>query len=211
MRWFHAVPLCLAAALLPTADVLAQAPAITRIEEDWRVVIGVPDPEANAPQIVTAMSSTGQLADVHALFELNHASLPDYTAGSMQLQMWSGEQNLDFRNAPKYGALGTANEVITYTMRMEIDGNNIRFEVDHGHSTTWGEFGGQGYLKSTVPTVQTSFTQYDPAVSVANSRVAFAKHCVKSFVMKRIRYYDASGNLVNVDWTDRVVYQQPSE
>lgn len=191
---------------LPTAAI-GQAPEVVRVEEDWRVVIGVPDPEGHAPQIVTAMSSTGQLADVHALFELNHTSLPDYSAGGMQLQLWSGDTNLDVRNTPKVGVLNVENEVIHYTTRMRINGSNIEFEVDHGHSTTWGDFGGQGYLKTAVPTVQTNLSQYDRTVSAANSRVAYAKHRVNSFRMLRTRYYDAAGNLVDVNYADIVVYE----
>ncbi|MCH8244133.1 MAG: hypothetical protein IH897_16205, partial [Planctomycetes bacterium] len=76
---------------------LAHDPEIVRVEEDWVLEVISPNLEESSPQIITAMSSTNQLADVHALFELNHRTLPEYSAGGMGLQLWSGDVNLDQR------------------------------------------------------------------------------------------------------------------
>ncbi len=193
---------------LATIPVTASA-QIVRIEEDWEVQIGTPDPEGHAPQIITALSSTDKLEDVHAVFELNHATLPDYQAGGMELQVWSSDLNLNYRESPKTGTLHVQNEVIKYTMSMKISGCSIEFEVKDGSSTTWGNFGSQGYLKVAVPTCQTSLWKYSSATSVANSKVGFAKHRVKKFFLKEVRYYNTNG-LVATDTTDRVVHELES-
>lgn len=194
-----ALALCASA---PAADV-----SVVRIEEDWEVVIGTPSPDNHAPQIINAMSSTDRLADVHGLFELNHKTQPSYTAGYLQLQCWSGDTLLGYGTSGKTGLIQTPGEVIRYTIRMSLGSGKIEFDVRNGTSTTWGTFGSQGYLKYSLPTTQTYFPLYSPEVSVANSRVAFAAHCVQKFAQKEVRYYTANGTLVATDTTERIVHQ----
>lgn len=179
---------------------------VVRVEEDWCVVIDTPDPDGHAPQIVTAMSSTDELADVHAVFELNHGTLPDYTSGGMQLQCWSEDLNLDYREAPKWGILSTPDEVVTYTMSMKLADGRVQFEVTKGESITWGKFGGAGWLQLSIPTSQTGFPYYSPETSVRSSRIGFAAHRVRKFYLKEVRYYSQSG-LVQTDCTERVVHE----
>jgi hypothetical protein len=183
----------------------------TYIEEDWEVVIGTPDPDAHAPQIITAMSSTDRLEDVHALFELNHATLPVYQAGGMSMQIWSSETNLDYWVHPLQGALRIENEVIRYKMTMKVSNGQIRFEVKNGQSSTWGNNWGIGGFYRIVPTSQTAFTLYSPETSVKFSRVAFAKHRVKKFSLKASRVYGPNGQLISEDNTERVVHELTAE
>ncbi len=185
----------------------ASAQDIVRVEEDWEVQIGTPDPAGESPQIITAMSSTDRLEDVHCIFEMNHSTLPDYTAGGMGLQIWSSDTNLTYMVHPKTGPLRTPDEVITYSMTMTLTGGDIVFEVKNGSSpNTWGVFG-IGYFKTSVSTSQTAFTLYSPDVSVKNSKVGFGENRVKKFVLKQVRYYSQSG-LISTDTTQRVVYEQ---
>ena len=179
---------------------------IVRIEEDWVVEIGEPDPTGCAPQVITAMSSTDQLADVHCVFEINHTNFPRYTAGGMELQIWSGDQLLDYRLHPKTGVCATPNEVIKYTTSMKLTGSAIEFEVKNGSSTTWGNFGRVGWFRCSVPTSQTAFTRYSPDVSVENSYVGYASHRVKKVVLKEVRYYSPSG-LVHTTSGERIVHE----
>ena len=184
---------------------------IVRVEEDWVLEILSSNAEESSPQLITAMSSTNQLADVHALFELNHRTLPEFTAGGMGLQLWSGDTNLDQRPTPKTAALGTTNESLSYTMCLEIKDGNVEFEVRNGSSTTWGTFGGQGYLKTSASTTQKHLTLYSPTVSVENSRIGFAKHRVKRFGILRVRYYSHDNVLESTDETDRMVHEPVAE
>ncbi len=203
-------PLRILLAALVAAYCLAEGAAaepgpVVRIEEDWSIEIGVPDPSENAPQIITVLSPTDSLNGVHVVFELNHATLPEYQAGGMQLQRWHGDQSLDVHNFPNLKALGIENETITYTMTMSLEGNQLKFEVLNGNSSTWGNFGGQGYLKSILPTDLTHLGSYSLNTSVEHSRVGFASHRVKKFVRTQVRYYSIDG-LVATDTTERVVH-----
>lgn len=208
---YKAIRLALIVAALAVITAAASAmgqepgPAIVRVEEDWVVEIGTPDPEGNAPQIINAMSSTDQLADVHAVFELNHSTLPEYSAGGYQIQCWSGDELLDYRYKPRYQVCATEGENIRYTMSMRIVDGRVEFEAKNGNSTTWGEFGRVGYLRASANTTQASFSRYSPEVSVQNSYVGFAAHRVKKFSLKEVRYY-SSGGLVSKDTSERVVH-----
>jgi hypothetical protein len=206
--WSFPFPaLSMALAVFSWAGAIDTASAqVTYIEEDWVVEIATPDPIEQAPQIITALSSTNRLEDVHAMFEMNHSTLPDYQAGGMSLQIWSSDTNLDYMVHPKKGNLNTPDEVITYKMTMKVSDGVIRFEIKDGHSTTWGDWGIGGFHLS-VSTEQTEFPNYSPDTSLANSKVGYAKHRVKKFSMKEVRYYNAAGQLLQTDTTERVVHQ----
>jgi hypothetical protein len=122
-----------------------------------------------------------------------------------------GDDTLDSTTGPSSGVLSTQDEVITYTMRMRLTGGNIEFEVINGNSTTWGTFGGQGWLRASVGTDQTGFPLYSPDVSVKNSKVTFARHRVKKFALKEVRYYSNNGTLLGTDTTERIVHQHQAD
>ncbi len=199
-----------------TSSLVAQEspmPDIYRIEEDWELKIGVPDPSLEAPQITSSISPRGNLSGIHAVLELNNATLDEYASGGVQLQSWIGEQDGNIRNFPKFQLLSTPDETITWTMSMQHNNDHqVQFEVLNGNSQTWGNFGGQGFLKFSNFTVLSNLNQYDPAVSIANSRIGYASHRVKLFCLDEIRYYDASGNLVKTDTAHRCIHQyDPTE
>ncbi|MDA0832568.1 MAG: hypothetical protein O2955_00565 [Planctomycetota bacterium] len=181
-------------------------PDIIRIEEDWIVEITSPDPDESSPQIITSMSSTDELADVHAVFELNHRTLPNFADGGMEIQLWSHDELIDLRVSPKTAKLSYPNETIYYTMAMELKNGNVDFEARDGYSDTWNEFGHWNYLKVGTTTTQTRLNFYDPEKSVSNSRIGFAKHRVNRFGMLRVRYYTYDNVLVHTDYTDRMVH-----
>jgi len=203
-RLSAAVCICLALSGAASAEVV-------RIEEDWRVEITAPEPLDHAPQIVNVISPLSSLDWTHAVFEINHATLPEYYEGGMQLQRWFGEYVLDYRNAPGTDLLNTDNETITYTIRMKVGEGKLQFEVVDGNSETWGTFGGEGYLKHSEDTIITDLDNYNPATSVGNSRIGFASHRVKKFVRTQVRYYDADNALVATDETEHVVHQHLAE
>lgn len=179
------------------------------IEEDWEVVIGVPDPAAHAPQIITAMSSTDRLEDVHVIFELNHSTLPTYQAGGLGLQIWSSETNLAYMTHAIKGVLQHENEVIKYTMTQRISNGVITFEVKNGSGTTWPLFGTGGFALK-VSTSQESIPNYSPDTSAKFSKVGFAKHRVQKFSLKESRIYGPNGSLISRDATERVVHELPT-
>lgn len=209
-RSFSCVPfLALGLAFLAGAALPEEASAQpTYIEEDWEVVIGAPDPDAHAPQIIVAMSSTDRLEDVHAIFEINHATLPNYQAGGMGLQIWSSGTNLAHMTHPLSGVLSTEDEVIRFTMSQRISNGVIKFEVKNGSGTTWttGTWGIGGF-NLQVSTSQDSLPNYTPEASVKFSKVGFAKHRVKKFALKEVRKYGPNGNLLSTDTTERIVHE----
>lgn len=213
LNWPFSFPsLVLAVAFAAFARMSGDASAqVAYVEEDWVVEIGTPDPDGHAPQIITAMSSTDRLEDVHSLFELNHATLPNYQAGGMSLQIWSSGSNLHYMVHPKTGTLHHENEIITYKMTMKVSNGVIRFEIKDGDSQTWDTNWGIGGFWRSVPTAQTSLPLYSPETSVKFSRVGYAAHCVKKFSMKESRTYDAQGQLLTRDTTERIVHELTPE
>lgn len=187
-------------------EALATDPVqIVRVEEDWVVEIGEPDPASDTPQIITVMAPWNSTSHVHAVFELNHLTLPDYLHGGMQLQVWYGDYNASYNNFPTTNKLNTPGEVITYTVAQSVSGGQIKFEVLNGQSSTWGAFGGQGYLKSTAYTLLSDLNTYNLNTSLQNSRVGYASHRVRKFARKEVRFYSAQG-LVGTNSTEQVVH-----
>ncbi len=88
---------------------------------------------------------------------------------------------------------------------MSLSAGKLWFEVTHGHSTAWGDFGGQGHLKTGVDSALSHFHHYSPAVSVKYSRVGYAKNRVKRMVLQQVRYYSDEG-LVATDTQERIVH-----
>ena len=178
---------------------------IVRVEEEWELVVGEPHANSSAPQVVCVFSPLGHLQSCHATFELNHQTLPDSVAGGLQLQTWNGESPLRSRKFPNPALLAQPGETIRWTQVMEVGDGAVSFEITGGSSTTWGSFGGQGYLKASVPSYLTNLNGYDPSVSTSNSGVGYAANLVTSLVLKKIRVVTSDGQVIE-DATVRVVH-----
>jgi len=184
----------------------AQSP-VMRVEEDWVLVISLPDIANDSPQITCSMSPASNLDGIYAAFELNHRSLPDYQAGGLQLQVWNGENLVEQVSSAHNGVCNTENERIDWTQSMSIVDGSLVLEVLQGSSTTWGAFG-SGTLRYTVPAPVADLSAYHPLVSVRASGVGFGANRVQSLVLKRVRYYDGNGNLLGTDNTERYSHGQ---
>jgi len=193
--------------ILATSPAVADFPQIVRVEEDWELVVQLPEVNTDAPQITCAISPGGDLYGVYASFELNHHTQPAYAAGGLQLQLWSGDSPVAFSAAPNQALLSQSSETIRWTQRMQLDDGHLTFDVVDGTSATWGSFGGGGNLAVTVPTTLNSLIGYRPSFSVDHSGVGYAGNRVASLVLREVRWYTASG-LVARDSTDRTVHTQ---
>lgn len=180
-------------------------PNVVRVEEDWELVVGQPAPSRNAPQIVTMISPLGHVESFHATLQLNHHNIPTYAPGGLQFEVWEGEVALLERKFPNQSFLNTPGETIRWTQVMELNGVALKFEITNGSSTTWGSFGGQGYLRDIVVTTLHNLNAYSPEISVANSGVSFSGNRVQSLVLKRVRLFTSSGEVIE-DATARVVH-----
>lgn len=185
------------------------APVI-EVQEDWRIVIGTPNEREYAPQIVTIMSPTDHLRDLHAIFELNHSTLPEALPGGLQLQLWRRDFAIQYRSFPRFHVLASPDETIEFTSSMSVDDGSITFEIRNGNSKTWGQFGSRGHLKQRQQTNLTELRDYRPETSIQNSFVGFASHRVRKMVLHEVRYYSAEG-LTRRDTTSRIAHEHESE
>ena len=180
---------------------------IVAVEEDWELVIATPDPDTSGPQAICTMSPQGNMWGLYCTLELNHQTVPDFSPGGLQFELWWGETLITERRAPTQAVLSQAGEVIRWTQKIELAEGMLNMEIVNGSSTTWGSFGGQGYLKAVVPVYLQSLSGYDPAVSVQNSGINYAANRVQSLVLKRVRLITADGTVLEDD-TLRPVHQQ---
>ena len=87
---------------------------------------------------------------------------------------------------------------------MSLRTDSLLFEVRNGQSETWGSFGDEEGLRQSVPFNSGTLEGYSPQSSVKNSRVGYARHRVKRYELKRVRYILDNGEVV-VDNTSRLV------
>ena len=190
---------------------VAAAPAsaaqpIVRVEEDWELVVGEPDLTTNGPQVTTVITPLNNVNGVHATFEVNHQTQPGYVAGGMQVQVWNGETPVAAKKGSKDGQLHHAGEAVRWTQSMELQGGNLIFEVSDGNSSSWGTFGGQGYLRLSVGTSLSNLNGYNPDCSADHTGIGYGSNRVAILVLKEVRIYDAQG-LIATDSTQRVVHE----
>ncbi len=187
---------------------------VVRVEEDWEMVVGTPASDMEAPQAICTISPLGNIDTYRATFEINHHTIPDFAAGGLQFEIWNGGVALHNRRIPNQALLNTPDEVITWTQSMEIVDGSLYFEISNGVSTTWGEFGRQGFFRSSVEiggdVGLNNLNAYSPDVSVANSEVGYASNRVTSLILKSVRAYDSDG-VVYESENERVVHAASDE
>ena len=190
----------------PILPAIAEEAVAVRVEEDWVLDIGTPDPNSTAPQVISTFSPKSHLDGWRAAFELNHQSQPFFTPGGLQLHLWNGDEPIDFRKIPQTQTLSLAGEQVSWTQAMSVAHGELTVEIINGTSSCWGAFGGQGYLKMSVSTNLTNLNNYDPAISVQHSGVGYAANRVDSLVLKQVRVVFADGQIA-VDDQIRIVCQ----
>lgn len=167
-----------------------------QVEEDWEVIVNTPDQAAVGPQLTTTMSPTGTNRIPFVAFNLNYRDNP-FQAGGLQVQVWNPTVVLA-SDSQKWSVLNTPGEAITWTQRMRVEGGNLFYEVRHGRSQTWGDFGGDDQLDVHISTTLTDLSAYDPDVSASNSGAGWMGNRVTSMTLKQVRYY-RNGSLIQTD------------
>jgi hypothetical protein len=203
---------CLAAGLLVCSDrAWADQPTdVSRVEEDWELVVGEPSADDTAPQIVNFISPTARTDAEYGILELNHSTQPEYLDGGIQFQRWFGDFERVYRTPHTQNRLSTPGEVVTYTMSMKIENGQLEFGVKNGTSQTWGTFGGDSeQWRSSTTSPYANLDHYSPRVSTKNSRIGYAANRVSSFTLKAVRYYRGD-ELLYTDSTAQVVHQTTS-
>ena len=206
LAWFFpAVAGCLLVAGPTTIADGQDAADVTAVEEDWELIVKEPDEETQAPQVTCVMAPTADDQGVFAVFHINHNSLPQYVPGGLHLQVWNEDVPLDSAVFTNDALLRNPNEVVTWTTRMKLHEGNLVWEVVDGASTTWGEFGNDGSLRTTAATDLDELSTYTPAYSAANSGVGYAGNRVTSLKLLKLRYVLRSGDIVE-DNQSRTIY-----
>lgn len=198
--------------VLTVSPVWAETPTnVTRVEEDWELVVGEPSVEDTSPQIITFISPTNRNDAEAAVLELNHSTQPDYLDGGVQFQRWFGDFERIWRDPHTQNRLAIPGEKINYTMTMKIESGLLKFGVMNGTSQTWGTFGGTSeQWNSSVVSQYVNLDAYSPAISAANSRVGYAANRVKKFSLKEVRYY-RDNQLIQKDTAEKIVHETPDE
>lgn len=185
----------------------APSPDVYRVEEDWSLVLLMPDANLNGPQ-VTCVISPLTIDDAYCAFDLNYHTQPDYSAGGLQMHVWDPNSPMLTCNFPDSGMLQTAGETVTWTQNMWLSAGVLSFQVTNGNSQTWGKFGGTGDVSLSVNTSLANLNGYDSNVSLANSGVSFATNLVSSLTLEAVRWYDVNGTLIQQNTTPQVVHPQ---
>lgn len=185
--YFLKFALALAASLLATQS-SALALDVVLIEEHWELHVGGPDEARSAPQVTMTMSPTNGVEDTFFVTTLNHWSYPDFAAGGVQVQRWSGEHCQESVGGSNQNTLQQDQEVITWVQRLRLVDGKLIFEIIDGHSQSWGAFGGSGELKVSHSTGLTRLNEYRPAVSLDQSGIAYAGNRVSSLTLRKLRW-----------------------
>lgn len=202
----------LAVCLLFLSPLRAETPSnVTRVEEDWELVVGEPSVDDTSPQIINIISPTDRIDAELAVLELNHSTQPDYLDGGVQFQRWFGDFERVYRTPHTTNRLSIPGERIKYTMSMKIEGGLLKFGVRNGTSQTWGHFGGESeQWNSSVLSVYANLDGYSPAISTKYSRVGYAANRVQKYSLKEVRYYNGN-QLLQKDTGERIVHETTVE
>ncbi len=176
-----------------------------RIEEDWYVKIGTPDPDSDSPQITSVITPSWTLTGRYAVFDMNCATQPGFVSGGVQLQLWEDDAIIQSCSNVNWDSLHFVDEEIRYTSVMSIVDGQLVFEIINGSSETWGTFG-TGELRLEVDTWRPHLNWYSPEFTAYNSRIGFASHRVRRFTLERVRYFSQQG-LKFTDDTPRVLHE----
>ena len=192
--------------------VWAETPTnVTRVEEDWELVVGEPSVDDTSPQIISFISPTDRIDAECAVLELNHSTQPDYLDGGVQFQRWFGDFERIWRTPHTQNRLSTPGEKVKYTMVMKIENSVLTFGVRNGTSQTWGTFGGTSeQWNSNVVSQYANLDGYSPAISTKYSRVGYAANRVQKFSLKEVRYYRGS-ELIQKDSGEKIVHETSVE
>lgn len=178
-------------------------PKVVRVEEDWELVVGDPDPGLSSPQVVTQMAIEGKKGDWSFQFHVNfRIDSPD--GGGIELQASQDSTPQVTLPSKTTVALAGRNEVIKWTQYLERKGTEVKFGITKASSQTWGDFGG-AEAEITVKAPSQKLDDYSAAYSQQNSGIVFGAPDVASLVLVQTRKVYAD-NSVKTDVTPRAVY-----
>lgn len=172
----------------------AESQRVISVEEQWELHVTQPDTDRSAPQTTMVISPTGDISGLHFLVTLNHATVPNYAAGGVQVQQWNGDELIDSETVHQGTVLDQSEEVIRWSQRLDLKDGHLSFQVRDGHSDTWGDFGGDE-LRLRVDSSLSSLNQYRPGVSLTESQVNYAENRVGSLTLMKLIWVTEDGQV----------------
>jgi hypothetical protein len=197
--------LAVAVCLVPAGAALGQN-NIVRVEEDWSLQIGEPDPNSVGPQLITTMSPNENLNGTYFTLEINHRSAPTWTPGGISMHRWFGEARYASFDRADRTVMGTHSETVTWTQSLYVDGGQLYYKVSNGSSSTWGPFGHSNNFKLSKSWDSPHLNGYTPEISVSQSGAAYAGNRIHLLKIVRIRTTLSDGSVLT-DNTERIVQQ----
>jgi hypothetical protein len=179
---------------------------LVRVEEDWELQVGEPDPNSTGPQVVATMCPNADLSGAYFTVEINHRSAPTWSPGGISIHRWEGEARYASFDRADRTTMQTSNEIVTWTQTLYQETGRLNFQVLNGLSLTWGPFGYSGTLRLDTNWGSDNINGYTPAVSVAQSGASYAGNRVKLLKIKAVRLTFSDGSVVT-DNTERIVQQ----
>jgi hypothetical protein len=183
---------------------------VERIEEDWALVVGTPDPINHAPGVKMIMSTQGDLLGYSADYNINFnksGNPSTFTPGGYSIDLCRPTNSTPITSVgPVNTLLNTPGETLTWTQRLRLNNGTLSFSLRNTSSTTWGSTIGKLLSVYTTGCPLADLTGYDPNFSVAQSGPIWWANRVTSLTLNQVRYYDATGLLLSTDTTVRSAY-----
>jgi hypothetical protein len=191
-------------AVQETSALDPQVLPITRIEEDWILVVFNTNAARNCPQITTAMAPSPTSA-LRGLFHLNHRESPNFTGGGIESQAWNGATLSEYRHfgASPFSGWG---ELMTWTQYMQTDGLlNVSFGISKGYTTALGSLL-NAPLTVNTPVLLPDFADYTWQTSIDRSGITYGANRLDYLALRRVRKYNSLGVKVSEEEVNRRVY-----
>ena len=182
--------------LIPASRLTAQV-GVMRVEEDWELELTQPDSQLDAPQVLLVLSPLGEEHDIHFEVDINHASLPSYLSGGLQMRAMHGAECVDQKRLLDGQRLTVESDMIRWTQIVEKQPTGFAFGITKGTSSSWGAFG-DAASHVTLSGNSGDFN-YSPANSLSRSGVTYAGNRVKQLTLRKVRYVDLTGTTTEID------------
>lgn len=183
--------------VLPGSQAESAEPWV-RIEEDWTLAIGEPDPRTYSPQVTLYLTPDANQVETYFQLQLNHAVDTEFTGGGFQVGAFQRDQALDQVTSRTRGALNVTDDVITWTAVLAVQDHELLFAIKNGRSEAWGEFGGPDYLLRMPAKGIQNLSHYTPRRSVADVDLGFGRNRIRYLRLERVRAYRQDGTVFTV-------------
>lgn len=185
-----------------SASLVNAQSSIVRIEEDWEMHVQQPDALRDAPQATATMVPFGVESALVLQVDLNHASVPTFSSGGLQLRVSMDSDSVQQLRLLDGERLEYEAEVVRWTQFVQLTSGGFSFGISQGSSASWGNMGGPAsviHLQQADIGSALVLERYDPANSLKHSGVNYARNRVSAFLLKRVRLYYSTGVVVGVD------------